>query len=496
MRPAQRAIQLARALAVAAVTLAVARLALHLLGGFAVALVYHEGPARLVPLALGAVVLLPVAAFVWHRFSASRKGLARSCLLVLGVLDYGTALHLAPGIEVFGVSRPSPGVHAVAASRWLPAVDYQINARGFRGGAWDEAPRAGVGRVAVIGDSFVLGQGVGWDDTLAEQASAQLRRGAPNRNVELLNLGIAGNNLNGYLAVADLAIHKHAARVVVVCLNLPNDLNPWDAQAQFRDGRRPSVYSLLSWMAGPDAAMLAGIALATPDPSRHPRIIQTYSARLAALAATVPGVSILVYSYRGVDPWVAEAFAAAPAVPLISACLPPELLAWFPGDGHPTAAANGHHAARLAPFIARALGWSQAEGAAAPTAIGACRPGGDFAFGPWRPGQDLGGGLGVLRLDPHDHQLTITLQAAGGTLVYDLQQVGPGERQAPYRLGQLQLTFRPSVLPPSRVDQGAAALLQGIRASAGTEPDAGVLQAWLAGTVPASAAATPTEPAR
>lgn len=82
----------------------------------------------------------------------------------------------------------------VVYSGWLQRIassTVRINARGARGPAIDARPRPGVLRIAAVGDSFTLGQGVEEEDAFVQVASRALQReGIVN---EVLNFATPGH---------------------------------------------------------------------------------------------------------------------------------------------------------------------------------------------------------------------------------------------------------------------------------------------------------------
>jgi len=101
-----------------------------------------------------------------------------------------------------------------------------LNALGFRGPDFALAKPEGAVRVAVIGDSFVFGAGIDGGDTLAVKLDAELRRRFPDARVEVLNLGVPGNNLGSHVDLYEAATAQLDPDVVVLGLTLVNDLSP------------------------------------------------------------------------------------------------------------------------------------------------------------------------------------------------------------------------------------------------------------------------------
>lgn len=76
----------------------------------------------------------------------------------------------------------------------IPPVEHEVNTLGFRGRAVPRERSASTTRIALIGDSFTYGQGVGVDETIAAQLEAILRT-ASGTDTEVLNFGMPGLNV-------------------------------------------------------------------------------------------------------------------------------------------------------------------------------------------------------------------------------------------------------------------------------------------------------------
>ena len=82
-----------------------------------------------------------------------------------------------------------PGVRGVNAGAL-----FETNSAGFRGPERSLEKPPGVFRIAVIGDSFAMGWGVKQEDTYAARIERTLTDRHPNRKIEVLNLGLAGQD--------------------------------------------------------------------------------------------------------------------------------------------------------------------------------------------------------------------------------------------------------------------------------------------------------------
>jgi len=129
-------------------------------GGVAAALLIGEVAARL--LWSAPVTVLP---------AAPRPG---------GLVELNSIFQLAtPGIE---------GIHK--------GVYYRTNSAGFRGPEYDLRPAPGVFRIVVVGDSFVMGEGVLEEEAYPAVLEDLLNDLAGGQRYEVLNLGLSGLNIN------------------------------------------------------------------------------------------------------------------------------------------------------------------------------------------------------------------------------------------------------------------------------------------------------------
>ncbi|MDZ4688838.1 MAG: SGNH/GDSL hydrolase family protein [Planctomycetaceae bacterium] len=97
-------------------------------------------------------------------------------------------------------------------------VEYRHSSRGIRDREYEEPPPAGSVRLAVVGDSFVFGEGVPEDKTLPRQLKTAL-----GPHVECVNAGQVGANVEQELAILQAVApgaHCQAALLVLI----PNDI--------------------------------------------------------------------------------------------------------------------------------------------------------------------------------------------------------------------------------------------------------------------------------
>jgi hypothetical protein len=99
-----------------------------------------------------------------------------------------------------------------------------INARGYRGPAYDAAPRPGRRRVLVLGDSIAFGYGVADDETFARRLDAR------RAEVEVVNLAVEGYGTAQQLLKLEHEGLGHRPHVVLLNVCVENDaLDNWRA---------------------------------------------------------------------------------------------------------------------------------------------------------------------------------------------------------------------------------------------------------------------------
>jgi len=122
-----------------------------------------------------------------------------SALLAICVAEIGLRIagygDVDPSFGMGTLGEDLLPVHRARASFTDPntGIEYRINGDGFRGAEFRKPREPGVGRVAVVGDSFTLGWCVREEDTLPVRLQTALSR-MRDRPVEVLNLGMGGTN--------------------------------------------------------------------------------------------------------------------------------------------------------------------------------------------------------------------------------------------------------------------------------------------------------------
>jgi lysophospholipase L1-like esterase len=96
---------------------------------------------------------------------------------------------LRPNVQIELVDVLAPPV-VREHTRW----SVQTHARGFRGAPFEDAPRPGVTRIALLGDSSTFGWGVDEHETTGARLRAALgeRWGVEPARIEVMNLGVPG----------------------------------------------------------------------------------------------------------------------------------------------------------------------------------------------------------------------------------------------------------------------------------------------------------------
>ena len=307
---------------------------------------------------LAGVTLVVAALLFFHRKGRRlvHRLTAAVTALAFFAIGYARDLGSVRAGSFFGLSTLRPGASFVEDYPARPKIRYEVNRWGLRGRDFAEEKAAGSVRVAVVGDSFVFGSGVEADATLSAGLDVRLRErfpsvapfgrpgaddgSGPRAELEVLNLGVPGNNLASHFAMLRVAEERLGADVLVLSLTLPNDLSEWDGQEERRAQARLGAFSLASTLFGYSAAVtfwgerrlvrdLTDEGLAFLE-----REVTSYA------AARRPGSRpLVVFAYSFEDPRVTALLMRLPNAVLVRAA--PHVDAHFlPGDGHPTALGN------------------------------------------------------------------------------------------------------------------------------------------------------------
>jgi hypothetical protein len=105
------------------------------------------------------------------------------------------------------------------------SVTHTTNSLGFRGPEFSRAKPDATLRIAALGDSFTLGEGVHDSDTYPARLERVLARENPGRRVEVQNWGVGGYNTVQTAALFESLVLEYAPDVVVLGFTV-NDAEP------------------------------------------------------------------------------------------------------------------------------------------------------------------------------------------------------------------------------------------------------------------------------
>jgi len=180
----------------------------------------------------------------WHDFAVNLGLVFASILLFLGFCELVVfrlvwlASDAPVNAFVDGVVHYMPNQHGIWRVRDEIAAPYRINAEGWNSGIGDYAVarRPGVGRIAVVGDSYVEALQVPYDNSLAERLATTL--GDRGKAVEVYRFGIGGAPLSQYLQMVEHEVVGYRPDWVVVLI-VHND---FDESYRFKPGRYTSSF--------------------------------------------------------------------------------------------------------------------------------------------------------------------------------------------------------------------------------------------------------------
>ncbi len=110
--------------------------------------------------------------------------------------------------SVFELGTPNiEGIHK--------GVYYRTNSAGFRGPEFDAYAAEGVFRIAAVGDSFVMGEGVLEEEAYPKVLEGLLNRRSDGGSFEVLNFGVSGANIHHVAdRLENLALSFHPDLVI------------------------------------------------------------------------------------------------------------------------------------------------------------------------------------------------------------------------------------------------------------------------------------------
>ena len=145
-----------------------------------------------------------------------------------------------------GLVRYAPNQSGVWRIRNDVAAPFRINAQGWNTGAGDyvRERKAGVGRVAVVGDSMIEAMQVAHDRSMAERLAADLS--TEGRPTEVYRFAVSGAPLTQYLLMIEREVLAYQPDAVVVLLCH----NDFDEMFRFVQGRYTSSFLKLRMAGG------------------------------------------------------------------------------------------------------------------------------------------------------------------------------------------------------------------------------------------------------
>lgn len=289
------------------------------------------------------VTLVAASLLFFHRKTRVlyQRIIAAAVAVAFFALGYWSELHSVKTGAFFGLTTLMPNTGFVEDYPARPKVRYAVNRWGLRGQDFPESPEAGVVRVAVVGDSFVFGSGVEEEATLSHQLDARLRERFGGARIEVLNLGVPGNNLLSHLRMLHVAEEKLGASVLVLCLTLPNDLSAWDGQEERLEHARAGGFSFASFLFGYSTAITLWGERRLPRELTQEGLDFFETAITRFTSARKPAISkpLVVFAYSFEDPRITKALRSVPSAAVVPS------VRWvddyfIPNDGHPTAQGN------------------------------------------------------------------------------------------------------------------------------------------------------------
>lgn len=305
--------------------------------------------ALMLAYALGAIAAGLLLARIKGPFPTSAV-LAIVAAIYVGI-GYPRSMRLDPLNHFGALSTPPPNSAMPESYPGRPKVTYRLNEHGFREPSFQLAKAEGSIRVALLGDSFVFGSGVEQDETLSARLAAELGRRAPDRRFEVLNLGIAGNNIESHVDMYETAVARLDPDVVVLCLTLPNDLSRWDGQIERRDARAASAFSAARFFIGEAAILLWNDLSLEALPTRaglaHLERQLGRVTRLRGASPARPG--LVLFTFWEIERSITAVLERSGLT--IAEVGEREEENFIPGDGHPTAKGNRRFATWVADGI-------------------------------------------------------------------------------------------------------------------------------------------------
>lgn len=105
----------------------------------------------------------------------------------------------------------------------------RINARGFRDRVFDPAPSEGTTRIAFLGDSYVMGDGVKEEETIPKVLETRLREQVP---CEVMNCGVSATNSENQVQILRGVLRDYHPDMVLLGFNVNDFHTPPDTRFQ------------------------------------------------------------------------------------------------------------------------------------------------------------------------------------------------------------------------------------------------------------------------
>lgn len=267
-------------------------------------------------------------------------------LLLFGV-GWKRTLRRAPYHDFHGVWTQSPSQSWTEKRPHLPKVLYRHDRNGFRGAGFEEQKAPGVVRVALVGDSFIFGQGVEESETLKARLDEALAGEGLREKVEVLNLGVPGANMATHVRMYAIATKLLGADVVVMGLFEDNDLSAWDVQDEINALARPSLFSAGCFLLDERPAVVLATLLAQVRGSASAvAAFEAIEADLAAIREHDGAPPLIVLDYFSHHPETQQRLSTRQNVWFIPTTTTGRPLPDYhiPNDGHPSATGNRAYA--------------------------------------------------------------------------------------------------------------------------------------------------------
>jgi hypothetical protein len=201
---------------------------------------------------------------------------------------------------------------------------------------------------------MVFGSGVDDQDTIDAALARRLRRTRGETPVEVLNLGVRGTNLPGYVELYRAAAQRLAPDFAVLFLFLPNDLGELE---QSSEGDRFGAYSFFTFLFGANNNPYTFYAMGSSEARSEDSKLAFLARHMAAIDASRRSETsgpLFVFLYDIGNPRWAETVRAQLGDGARIVDHPPLPAADFiPDDSHPTPEGNRHFADLIGDAIER-----------------------------------------------------------------------------------------------------------------------------------------------